>query len=99
MPPDPYSPPPPGTLYLDVGHMHTADSNGSKHFVSATVRLSDSSGKTMVLPWFVSNANRTEVVKVYRIVSSLSALRPLMPKALRAMQTQLGRSLGVQKNT
>eukprot|EP00971_Amphidinium_carterae_P250311 4969013-Amphidinium_carterae.2 len=38
-----------GTLYLDVGHMRAADSIGRKSFVSATVRLSDQSGKTMVI--------------------------------------------------
>eukprot|EP00971_Amphidinium_carterae_P272629 5410957-Amphidinium_carterae.1 len=52
----------------------------SWHFASTTLRLPDSSRKTMVLPWFepVSGANGTEVVKVInRIVSDLPALRPL----------------------
>eukprot|EP00971_Amphidinium_carterae_P074526 1472973-Amphidinium_carterae.1 len=69
-----------GTMYLDVGHMHAADSIGRKSFVSGTVRLTDQSGKTMVLPWFepVPTANGTEVVKVIsKIVASLPALRPL----------------------
>eukprot|EP00971_Amphidinium_carterae_P237285 4710133-Amphidinium_carterae.1 len=69
-----------GTLYLDVGHMHTADYIGRKSFVSATVRLSDQSGKTLVLPWFepIPAANGSEVVKVIsKIVASLPSLRPL----------------------
>eukprot|EP00971_Amphidinium_carterae_P051475 1013861-Amphidinium_carterae.2 len=66
-----------GTMYLDAGHMHAADSSGRKSFVSVIVRLSDQSGKTMVFPWFepVPTANGTEVVKVIsKIVASLPAL-------------------------
>eukprot|EP00971_Amphidinium_carterae_P085339 1688247-Amphidinium_carterae.2 len=60
--------------------MHAADVSNRKSFVSATVGMSEHTGKTMVLPWFepVPSANGTEVVKVIsKIVASLPALRPL----------------------